>query len=83
VPDLVQNGTTGFLAGPGEEQGLAETISKLLKDDALRLEMSRRARAFVEERHALNSLPHQLEALYRRMLPKACSAEPSVYAKAI
>lgn len=68
VPDLVQNDATGFLVEPGDDQGLAEAISKLLRDDALRLEMSRRARAFVSARHAMNSLPAQLEVLYWRVL---------------
>lgn len=83
VPDLVQNGTTGFLAGPNEEQGLAEAISKLLKDDALRFEMSRRARALVEERHSLNSLPAQLEVLYRRVLQREWAVAAPVEAKAL
>ena len=70
VPELVQHGTTGFLAEPTDEQGLAAAISKLLMDDALRREMSGRARALIAARHSLNSQPARLEALYRRVLQR-------------
>jgi glycosyltransferase involved in cell wall biosynthesis len=68
VPDLVQNGATGFVADAADEPRLTEALIQLLHDDALRLRMSHRARGFVEARHSLASLPAALQNLYGRVL---------------
>jgi len=83
VPELIQNGATGFLAQPCEEHRLAQAIGRLLIDDALRREISGRARAFIEARHSLSSLSAQLQALYRSLLPKELSMASPVQAKAV
>ncbi len=83
VPELVRHGTTGFLADPDDEPGLAEAVGRLLRDDGLRLEMSSRARLFVEAGHSLDSLPAQLEALYQRVLPRKWNAPGPFAAKAL
>jgi glycosyltransferase involved in cell wall biosynthesis len=68
VSDLVRHGVTGFLSEPGDDQALADGLGTLLTDEALRLEMSRCGRAFIEKQHALDSLPRQLEGLYRQVV---------------
>jgi len=39
LPEVVENGITGFLIDPGDEHSLAEKIILLLKDDGLRKQM--------------------------------------------
>ena len=68
VPDLIQDGSTGFLVEPNDESALADRLKVLLQDRSLRSDMSRRGRAFVETHHSLDLLPAQLEALYRAVL---------------
>jgi colanic acid/amylovoran biosynthesis glycosyltransferase len=48
IPELVDDGVNGFLAEPGDVETLADRIDRLMGDEALRLEMGRRAREKVE-----------------------------------
>lgn len=45
VPDLVANGSNGFLVSPGDAQGLADSLGRLLSDPPLCEEMGNRSRA--------------------------------------
>ena len=47
LPEYVQEGETGLLVPPGDAQGLADAIVRLLKDDNLRAQMGRNARDWV------------------------------------
>jgi len=42
VPEAVEEGRTGLLVAPGDEDALAQAVLKLLDDGALRLEMGQR-----------------------------------------
>ncbi len=46
--ELVRDGETGFLFTAGDADGLADRLETLAKDAALRREMGRRARSFIE-----------------------------------
>jgi glycosyltransferase involved in cell wall biosynthesis len=48
VPELVEDGVSGFLVPPGDAQSLAERISALLEDDHLRNRFGKAGRAEVE-----------------------------------
>ena len=48
VPELVEDGVSGFLVPPGDAQSLAERISALLEDDDLRNRFGKAGRAEVE-----------------------------------
>jgi glycosyltransferase involved in cell wall biosynthesis len=50
IPELVEDGVTGFLVEPGDVAGLRAAIEKLLTDPALRRRLGRAARARVAER---------------------------------
>ena len=69
VPEIVQNGNTGFLFEPNNLEGFAATLVELLKNSGLRAEMGRRARAYVEENHSLHRLPKYLDGLYALAFP--------------
>ena len=45
--EVVNNGNTGFLVPSGDSKALAEKISLLLKDNALRKEMGRKGKKWV------------------------------------
>ena len=48
VPEMLEEGKTGFLIDPGDQYKLAEKLSLLLKDKSLRKEMGKRARLKAE-----------------------------------
>src|ERR671937_549308 len=50
IPELVEDGVTGFLVEPGDVAGLRQAIERLLADPALRRRLGRAARARVGER---------------------------------
>jgi glycosyltransferase involved in cell wall biosynthesis len=51
IRDAVRDGETGLLASPGDAHDLAEKISTLLSDDALRDTLTRNARAHAVENY--------------------------------
>jgi glycosyltransferase involved in cell wall biosynthesis len=68
VPDLVRHGETGFLVSPGDDRALVEAVKALVVDPHRRRDMGARARAFVEQHHAVPVLAPALEHLYSRVL---------------
>jgi glycosyltransferase involved in cell wall biosynthesis len=49
VPDLVRDGTTGFLVPPADDEALAERILWILKNEEAARRMGEEGRRFVEE----------------------------------
>jgi glycosyltransferase involved in cell wall biosynthesis len=68
VPDLVQHGKTGFVFPPTDEEAAARHLARLIQDASARQSMGNRARAFIQEHHALESLPGHLARLYSEQL---------------
>lgn len=48
IPELVRDGETGLCVPEGDPEALAAALARLLDDPALRLDLSRRARALIE-----------------------------------
>lgn len=66
IPDIVCDGSTGFLVPPDDAEGLADRMRRLLADPALRRRMGAEGRAVVEERfNAGVCVPHILGAMKR------------------
>jgi glycosyltransferase involved in cell wall biosynthesis len=78
VPGIVQSGQTGFLCEPDDLDGLVAALVKLVKNSELRMQMGRRARAFVEQNHSLQRLPVYLSDLYELALPASRPAATPV-----
>ena len=76
VPDIVRHGETGFLCEPENLDGLVASLSELVRNRVLRIEMGKRARIFVESDHSIERLPAYLDNLYQLALPKG-TAWPS------
>ncbi|MGC8839709.1 MAG: glycosyltransferase, partial [Anaerolineae bacterium] len=64
VPDMVADGETGFVVPPGDPEALAERISRLLKDEALRHRMGAAARERALARWWPPRVAEQYRALY-------------------
>lgn len=54
IRELVQDGVTGFMVPPGDTEALAERVTALLRDPALRKRIGRQGRARVEEEFSLH-----------------------------
>ncbi|HEY2935950.1 MAG TPA: glycosyltransferase family 4 protein [Gaiellaceae bacterium] len=68
VPDVVEGGVDGFLAEPGDVDGLAERLERLARDPGLRAQMGRAGRERVLPRYAVGRLVDDVDALYRSLL---------------
>ena len=68
IPELVEDGTTGFLVPPADSGALAAAIRRLVVEGAARERMGRAGRARLEQLFDQRRLAKQLEALYAGML---------------
>jgi glycosyltransferase involved in cell wall biosynthesis len=70
VPDVVDDGETGFLAAAGDTDALAERLERLARDPDLRARMGRLGAERVREHFGVERMVEEVEALYRRHLPR-------------
>ncbi len=68
VPEVIQDGATGYLAHPQDENSMVEALLRLIHQPSLKAEMGSSARAYVERHHALQRLPLLLQELYEVIL---------------
>jgi glycosyltransferase involved in cell wall biosynthesis len=68
IPEMVQDGRTGFLVKPHDSQTLRARMLRLAGDAALRREMGRAARARVEREFSADIHYDRLTALYEKVL---------------
>jgi glycosyltransferase involved in cell wall biosynthesis len=66
TPELVEDGTTGFLVPPGDPRELARRLRQVYASPERARQMGERGRAFVEKHLSLENLTDAHEALYRR-----------------
>ncbi|MCE4553146.1 glycosyltransferase [Roseateles cellulosilyticus] len=71
VPDLVQDGHTGWLAAPGDFHGTGQHCATLLADEALRRRMGRHARERVVARFDLGACVDGMAQLIERLAAPA------------
>jgi glycosyltransferase involved in cell wall biosynthesis len=67
IPEVVLDGETGLLVPPRDPPGLAAAIVRLLRDDALRAEMARRAFERVQSRFSATRMVEQTLNVYERV----------------
>jgi len=65
IPEVVQDGVTGFLAKLERLGDLEEQALRLVEDAEMRARLGRQAREYVETHHSLKRLPGLLEGLYQ------------------
>ena len=68
VPDVVDEGETGFLVRPGDTHALAERLEILARDPERRAAMGETGRERVLRRYAVERLVDDVDALYRELL---------------
>lgn len=68
LPELVEEARTGFLVEPGDAEGLAERILRLLKDPGLARYMGTMGRERVVCRYTVDQMVRSTEALFERLL---------------
>ena len=68
VPDVVSDGTDGFLVDPGDVDALADRLATLAGDAGLRERMGAAGRERVLPRYAVDRLVDDMDRLYRELL---------------
>jgi len=68
VPDVVDEGETGFLVRPHDTHALAERLEILAGDPVRRRAMGELGRERMLERYAVERLVDDVDALYRELL---------------
>ncbi len=64
IPELIADGTSGFLAAAGDKAGLARALKKLLLDRALGARVGAAGRETVRKRHSAERSVGVLESVY-------------------
>jgi glycosyltransferase involved in cell wall biosynthesis len=77
VPDVVRDGEDGFLVDAGATDELAERLSRLAADPALRERLGAAGRARVVPRYAVDRLVDDVDRLYRSLLAAAGIRPPT------
>jgi colanic acid/amylovoran biosynthesis glycosyltransferase len=71
IPELVEDGRSGFLVAERDIETLAACMGQFIEKPELFAEMGRAGRRFVEEHHNVATLNCRLVALYRQLLAGA------------
>jgi glycosyltransferase involved in cell wall biosynthesis len=84
IPQLVQHEVNGMLVAPGDVDGLAASIARLLEDMPLRVRIGAAARATVEAGFSLDEAVARLSGIYDRFglaarTPVLHAAPPSTH----
>ncbi len=68
IPEIVEDGVTGFLVSPADTAALTKAVLALLSDEALRQRMGVAARARVERLFSARTYARRMERVYTRLL---------------
>ena len=71
IPEVIDHGSTGFLADVGDVETMSRYAIELLSDEARLRDMGRRARAAAMERFCASKIVKQYEDFYRRVLERS------------
>ena len=68
IPEIVDDGRSGFLVPEGSVQDLAESLARLSESPSLRQSMGNAGRAIVTERHDISKLNRELIRIYEGLV---------------
>ena len=68
IPELVQNGVSGFLVGERDVDGLAEKLNYLIEHPEIRQKMGQGGRVYVKKNYDINHLNNSLVKIYQELL---------------
>lgn len=67
IPEIIKDGSECFLSPPGQPEVLAENISRMIDDQALRVLFGAAAREKVIANYGIDNLAGEWEALYEKL----------------
>lgn len=67
IPDVVEDGTNGYLIEPGNTSAIARAITRLVNDGELRARMARNAAITVHASFSPQAILPRLDSLYREL----------------
>ena len=68
IPELIENGVSGFLVPEQDVDALAEKLGYLIEHPEVWPEMGRAGRVYVEKHYDINKLNNQLVEIYQKLL---------------
>jgi glycosyltransferase involved in cell wall biosynthesis len=68
IPDIIEDGRTGFIVEPRDAEGLASAIERFLVDPSLLAVSGRRAAERVQSRFTASAVAHEYSRLYTKAL---------------
>jgi N-acetyl-alpha-D-glucosaminyl L-malate synthase BshA len=71
VPEVIEHGTSGFLADVGDVETMARYAVDLLSDETRLREMGKASRAFAKKHFCASKIIPQYEDFYRRVLERS------------
>jgi colanic acid/amylovoran biosynthesis glycosyltransferase len=71
IPEVVENGVSGFLVPEKDGLGLAGALKNLIRNPELRAGMGQCGRSIIEDRHDIGKLNHRLLEIYRELVAAA------------
>lgn len=71
IPDLVEDNVTGFLVEPGDVDGFANAVKRLLDDPALAERMGCAGQEKVKRDYSCQAITRQLEQIYKQVIERA------------
>jgi alpha-maltose-1-phosphate synthase len=74
LPEMVEDGRTGYVVPPGDATQLAEAVTKLLLDEPLRRRMGANAKRKIEEECSPSVVAQKTFDVYRRAVERAAEA---------
>ncbi len=74
IPEIVDEGQTGFLVPPKDPKAITDRILDLCQNSSQRLRMGRAARKRVEDEFTVQEITGKLESIYVKLLRERCGA---------
>jgi glycosyltransferase involved in cell wall biosynthesis len=71
IPEVIDSGTTGFLANVGDVDAMADFAINIWGDEAKLAKMARQARAVAQSQFCTTKIIPQYEEFYRRVLERS------------
>lgn len=78
LPEMVENGRTGYVVAPGDSVQLAEAVTKLLSDEPLRRRMGANAKRKIEEECSPSVVAGKTMEVYRRAVEGTAQVRKAV-----